>query len=55
MNLTIAFDWRVAVALGATAVAVLLVNKLDAAAAEKVSTCLADACKEFAGTQKSAQ
>ena len=51
MNLTIAFDWRVAVALGATAVAILLVNKLDEAAAKEVSTALADACKEFASVQ----
>lgn len=55
MNLTVAIDWKVTVALGATAVAILLVRKLDATAAEKVSTCLADACKEFAGAQKSVQ
>ncbi len=55
MNLTVAFDWKVAVALGATIVAFYLVKKMDSATVEKVSTSLADACREFAGAQSSDQ
>lgn len=53
MDLTFAIDWKVAVALGATAVAVLLVEKMDSVAVESVSTILADACRELAIAEKS--
>lgn len=48
MNVTFVFDWKVAAALGATTVAVLLVEKMDSATVERVSTILADACRELA-------
>lgn len=52
MDVTFAIDWKVAVALGATAVAVLLVEKMDASAVESVSTILAEACRELATAGK---
>ena len=55
MNVTFSLDWRVAVALGTTAVVLYLVNKMDAAAVEKVSTTLADTFREFAVAQQSDQ
>lgn len=48
MDVTLVFDWKVAAALGATAVAILLVEKMDSSAAGSVSTILADACRELA-------
>ncbi len=55
MNLTVAFDWKVAVALGATIVAFYLVKKMDTATVATVSTTLADTCRELADTQKSSR
>ena len=48
MNLSITIDWRFVVALGTTAVGIILVTKMDSAAAERVSTRIVDACKEYA-------
>lgn len=48
MNFTVIFDWKAVVALGGSVVAILLVCKLDSAAAKEVSTHAVDACKEYA-------
>ena len=48
MNLSITIDWKFVVALGTTAVGVIFAIKMDSAAAERVSTHVADACKEYA-------
>jgi len=48
MNLTINIDWKFIVALGATTVGIIFAVKMDASAAERVSTHVADACKEYA-------
>ena len=48
MNLTINIDWKFIVALGATTVGIIFAVKMDASAAERVSTHVADAYKEYA-------
>ena len=48
MDLAIDFDWKFIVALGASAVSIIFAVKLDASAAERVSTHVVDACKEYA-------
>lgn len=48
MNFTVIFDWKSVVALGGSVVAILLVLKLDSAAAKDVSTRAVDAYKEYA-------
>lgn len=51
MDFKVIVDWKLVVALGGTAVAVIFALKLDAAAAKEVSTYAVDACKEYALVQ----
>lgn len=53
MNLTVNLDWKAFAALGATAVAIIFAVKMDALAAERVSTCMVDAYRDFAITTNS--
>ncbi len=48
MDLTILIDWKFIAALGVSTVGIIFASKMDAAAAERVSTHVADACKEYA-------
>ena len=48
MNVTVTIDWKFVVALGTVAVGSIFALKMDATAAERVSTRVVDACKEFA-------
>lgn len=48
MNLTVTIDWKFIVALGTTAVGIIFAIKMDASAAERVSTHAVDAYKEYA-------
>lgn len=48
MNLSVTIDWKFVVAIGTTAVGVIFVIKMDSVAVERVSTHVADACKEYA-------
>ena len=48
MDFKVVIDWRLVVALGGTAVAVIFALKLDPTAVKEVSTHAVDACKEYA-------
>ena len=48
MNYTVLIDWKFIVALGMATVGTIFAMKMDASAAERVSTHVADACKEYA-------
>jgi hypothetical protein len=48
MNFNVTIDWKFVVALGAAAVGVIFATKMDSAAAERVSTLVVEASKEFA-------
>ena len=48
MDFKVIVDWKLVVALGGTAVAVIFALKLDTAAVKEVSTYAVDACKEYA-------
>ena len=48
MNCTVTIDWKFVVALGTVVVGTIFAVKMDADAAERVSTHVADACKEYA-------
>ena len=48
MNFSVIIDWKFVVALGAATVGVIFATKMNAAAAERVSVHVADACKEYA-------
>lgn len=48
MDFKVVVDWKLVVALGGTAVAVIFAVKLDPAAVKEVSTHAVDACKEYA-------
>ena len=48
MDFKVVADWKLAVALGSTAVAVIFALKLDPAAVKEVSTYAVDACKAYA-------
>ena len=48
MNFNVTIDWKFVVALGAAAVSVIFATKMDGAAAERVSTIVVEAGKEFA-------
>lgn len=48
MNFTVLIDWKFLVALGTAATGVIFAVKMDADAAERVSTHAVDACKEYA-------
>ncbi len=48
MNFVVTIDWKFVVALGAATVGTIFAVKMDASAAERVSTHVVDACKEYA-------
>lgn len=48
MNFNVTIDWKFVVALGAATVSTIFALKMDASAAERVSTHAVDACKEYA-------
>ena len=48
MNFNVTIDWKFVVALGTAAVGVIFATKMDGAAAERVSTLVVEAGKEFA-------
>lgn len=48
MNLNVTIDWKFVVALGTVVVRTIFAVKMDADAAERVSTHAVDACKEYA-------
>lgn len=50
MNFTVTLDWKAFAVLGASAVAIIFAMKIDAAAAERVSTCMVDAYRDYAIT-----
>ena len=47
MNLNVTIDWKFVVALGTSVVGTIFALKMDASAAERVSTHAVDACKEY--------
>lgn len=53
MNFTVNLDWKAFAALGASAVAIIFAVKIDAFSAERVSTCMVDACRDYAITMNS--
>ena len=48
MNFVVTIDWKFVVALGAVAGGTIFAVKMDADAAERVSSRVVDACKEYA-------
>lgn len=48
MNFTVLIDWKFVVALGAAIVMTIFASKMDPDAAERVSTHVVEACKEYA-------
>ncbi len=48
MNLTVVIDWKVFAAIGATVAGVLLAEKIDGTAAERVLAELACSCRDLA-------
>ena len=48
MNLNVTIDWKLVVALGTTAAAIIFAVKMTDEAAERVSIHAIDACKEYA-------
>ena len=48
MNFVVTIDWKFVVALGAATVGTIFAVKMDASAAERVSTHVVDTCKEYA-------
>lgn len=48
MNINVTFDWKAFAALGTTAVGIILSLKMDAAAAERVSTHMVDTYRVYA-------
>lgn len=52
MNCTVTVDWKFVAALGAATVGTIFAVKMDASAAERVSTHAVDACKEYAIADK---
>lgn len=48
MNCNVTIDWKFVVALGTATVGIIFAIKMDATAAERVSTHAVDACKELA-------
>ena len=48
MNFSVTIDWKFVVALGAAAAGVIFAVKMDGPAAERVSTLVVEASKEFA-------
>lgn len=48
MNVVVNVDWKFVVALGAATAVTILANKMDAGAAERVSSNMLDTCKELA-------
>lgn len=48
MNVNVTIDWKFVVALGVATATTVFALKMDAAAAERVSTIAVGACKELA-------
>lgn len=48
MNFVVTVDWKFVVALGVAVSGIILCEKIDAEAAERVSIHAVDACKELA-------
>ncbi len=48
MNISVVFDWKFVVALGASAIGIVLAVRMDSDAVERVSVHLADTYKECA-------
>lgn len=48
MNVNVTIDWKFVVALGVATASVIFAVKMDAGAAERVSTVAVGACKELA-------
>lgn len=48
MSFNVVIDWKFVVALGAATVGTIFAIKMDASAAERVSTVAVGACKEYA-------
>lgn len=55
MNFEVKIDWKFVVALGAAIVGTIFSVKMDAGAAERVSTRVVDACKEYALTANNSE
>ena len=53
MNFNVEIDWKFMVALGAATVGTIFAVKMDADAAERISTRVVDVCKEYAFASKS--
>lgn len=53
MDFRVVVDWKLVVALGGTAVAVIFALNLDPDAVKEVSIRAVDACKEYAIARKS--
>ena len=47
-NISASIDWKFVVALGTSVVGIIFAIKMDEAAAERVSTNVVNACREFA-------
>lgn len=47
MSFVVTFDWKLVVALGVAVSGIILCVKMEPDAAERVSICAVDACKEF--------
>ena len=47
MNFTVTIDWKLVVALGATAVGLVFASTMESSAAERVSIHVVDAVKEY--------
>lgn len=48
MDFNVVVDWKLVVALGGTAIAIIFALKIDPVAAKEVLTYAVDACKEYA-------
>ena len=53
MNFAVILDWKLVVALGAAVSAIILSLKMEPDAAERVSTHVVDACKEYVVAENS--
>ena len=51
MKFSVVFDWKLVVALGTAAIGIIFACKMDASAAERVSTYAVDAFKEYVSSK----
>lgn len=51
-NISVTIDWKFIVALGTSVVGIIFAIKMDETAAERVSTNVVNACREFAITEQ---